>query len=213
MRTFQNKRPQRTYSGIPKPRYQDYHNELREDFNHRCAYTDCSDSWWQDGFHVDHFAPKSPRIVDLTKKAKFEALKNDYSNLVYACPQVNRAKSDDWPSDDPAITELASKGYLDPCNNDFNDYFERTDSGGIVPKDHPISRYMWEKLQLYLIRYELYWRMEQLAFRYEELGRLKRSISLPAEIRQEASDLIDDLIDEHSKYKKYLDVNYREIIR
>lgn len=213
MKTFRNKHPQRTYSGTPKSNYKDYHNEIREDFNHRCAYTDCSDAWWGGGFHIDHFVPKKPRsVTDPNKKALFAALEHEYSNLVYACPQVNIAKSDDWPSDDPTKPQLGEKGYIDPCN-DFNEYFERTNTGGIVPKDNPIAKYMWEQLKLYLTRYELYWRMEQLAFRSERLAELNKNINLPDEIRLEVANLMADLITEHAKYERYLDANYRRIVR
>jgi hypothetical protein len=213
MKTFRNKHPQRTYTGTAKEKYTEYHSELREDFNHRCAYTDCSDSWWQDGFHIDHFAPKEPRSVkDAVKKAKFKALENSYSNLVYACPQVNRSKQDDWPSDDPAISQVGDKGYIDPCT-DFNEYFERTNEGAIVPKDNQIAKYMWKRLKLYLIRYELYWRMEQLAARSTRLASLSKTANLPDEIKSEAQGLMADLIEEHAKYERYLDANYRGIIR
>lgn len=212
MKAFRSKHPTRTYTGTPKAKYSDYHNELREDFNHRCGYTDCSDKWWQDGFHIDHFAPKKPRIKDAAKKTKFALLEHEYSNLVYACPQINRAKKNDWPSDDPSITEKDGKGYIDPCN-DFNLYFERTDTGGIVPKDNPSAIYMWNKLKLYLLRYELYWRMEQLAIKKERLSVLSRTVNLPAEIAPEVLSAMNDLEAEYNKYEKYLDINYREIIR
>jgi 5-methylcytosine-specific restriction endonuclease McrA len=212
MKTFRSKNPQKTYSGPAKEKYTDYHSELREDFNRRCAYTDCSDSWWQDGFHIDHFIPKKPKVADPQKKAKFLEFEHEYDNLVYACPQVNRAKGNDWPSDDPSISQLGDKGYISP-RGDFNEYFERTDSGGIIPKDHPIAKYMWVTLKLYLIRYELYWRLEQLAFRSEELARLSVKLSLPDELRLLVADQISELLAEHTKYKEYLDINYRELIR
>lgn len=213
MKTFRDKHPRRTYSGVPKAKYTEYRDELREDFNHRCAYTDCSDAWWGGGFHIDHFAPKKPRsVTDVAKKAQFEALENEYGNLVYACPQVNLAKGDDWPSDNPTIAQLNGKGYIDPCN-DFNQYFERTDTGGIVPKDNEIARYMWKRLRLYFIRYELYWRMEQLALRKERLQHLSETIGLPDEIQLEALKLLRDLVAEHARYGRYLDIDYRSITR
>lgn len=212
MKTFRSRSPQKTYSGPAKTKYTDYHSELREDYNHRCAYTDCSDIWWQDGFHIDHFIPRKPKVLDPVKKAKFLEYENEYDNLVYACPQVNRAKGNDWPSDDPAISEFEDKGYLNPRGN-FNEYFERTDSGGIVPKNHTIAKYMWITLKLYLIRYELYWRMEQLASRAEELVRLSNSVVLPEKLALEVSGQINELLTEHTKYKEYLNINYRELIR
>jgi hypothetical protein len=213
MKTFRNNHPQRTYTGTQKAHYRDYKDELRKDFHGRCGYTDCLDIWWGDGFNVDHFAPRKPKVINPIKLAKFTAKEHIYSNLVYACPQVNRAKSNDWASDDPDTFAAEDKGYLDPCTFDFNDYFERTDSGGIIPKDNPIARYMWAKLKLYLKRYELYWRLEQIIDRLERLTNMRSRLTLPAGIETELLRGIADLTQEHIKYLKYLQVNYPEIIR
>lgn len=212
MKTFRSQHPQRTYSGRKKTNYRDYHATLAEDFNHRCAYTDCRDYWWGDGFNIDHFAPREPGIEDVAKRAKFMALENDYANLVYACPQVNRAKSNDWPSDDPMVPIVGEQGYLDPCM-DFNEYFERTDTGGIIPKDDPIARYMWRKLKLYLKRYELYWRLDQLHDQKLELHRLRRLPQLSDAHRQEIERTVTDLDEAYTSYIEYFAGNYRSIIR
>jgi hypothetical protein len=55
--------------------------------------------------------------------------------------------------------------------------------------------------------------MEQLALRYKRLLQLKQNVNLPDGVRSEAEGLIEDLIMEHDKYERYLDVNYRAIIR
>ena len=212
MKKFRINQPKCTYSGLNKANYRDYRPYIREDYNRRCAYTDCSDVWWQDGFHIDHFAPMKPDIVDKEKKAKFLELKNEYRNLVYACPQINRAKGNDWPSEDPGVSQLNGKGYINP-RKDFNKYFERTDTGGIVHKDHPIAKYMWEKLRLYLVRYELYWRMEQIDSRIDKLNHFHKTVTLPAELKKEACKQLSELLEEYSEYKKYLDTHYQEIIR
>jgi len=211
MKTFRSKHPSRTYTGPKKSSYGDYRADLARDFNGRCGYTDCSHAWWGGGFHIDHFAPKKPKIADPTQLAKFHALENEYSNLVYACPQVNRAKWNDWASNDPAVPVVDDKGYLDPCM-DFNQYFERTDSGGIMPKDDPIAKYMWEKLKLYLFRYELYWRMEQLASRLDQLQKFRTLPKLPQNVQLEILTAIADLASEHRSYFQYLETNYAEII-
>ncbi len=213
MRVFRSKHPKRTYSGTPKKHYSEYREELRSDFNGRCAYTDCVDVWWGDGFHVDHFAPKKPDIADPDKLKKFKEREHLYTNLVYACPQVNRAKSNDWVSDDPDIAFLADRGYLDPCEVDYNDYFERTDAGGIVPKENPVAKYMWVTLKLYLKRYELYWRIEQITLRLQRLIKLRGNISLPAPIKAEIDGSIADLTEEYMRYLNYLNVNYLQLVR
>ena len=213
MRKFRDKHPKRTYSDTAKTHYSEYRMELRVDFNERCAYTDSLDIWWADGFHIDHFAPKKPKIVDPVKLQKFTALEHSYTNLIYANPQVNRAKSNDWPSDDPTISILDDKGYLDPVAVDYNEYFERTNAGGIFPKNDPIAKYMWKRLKLYLKRYELYWRIEQIIIRLEKLIELKGKMDLPPAAKTELLESIAELTEEHLKYLKYLKVNYTEVTR
>ena len=214
MKKFRNHTPKRRYTGIPKVFYEDYREQLAEDFEHRCAYTDCSDRWWLDGFHIDHFAPKEPRgITDPTKKAAFKRLENEYTNLVYVCPQVNRAKSDDWVTDDPTQATNGDNGYLDPCS-DFNEYFERTDGGAIVPKNnHSHATYMWRRLKLYLRLYELIWRLEQIAERRTMLIAISKRDSLDTKFTHDILLAIRDLSDEYDKYWDYLGVNYQAIIR
>lgn len=206
MKQFRDKHPTRTYAGPAKTHYSQYRPELAQDFNNRCAYTDCSSMWWAGGFHIDHFAPKKPKLTDPARLQGFRDREHVYENLVYACPQVNRAKSNDWPSEDPTVSVVGDRGYFDPCS-DFNVYFERTDSGGIVPKDNPIAIYMWRKLRLYLKRYELYWRIEQIVIRLRELERIRTTLILPDAIRTEVLNSIADLAAEHTKYLGYLEVN------
>lgn len=213
MRKFRNNHPTRTYTGVQKSHYTEYKNELRKDFNFRCGYTDCLDIWWGDGFHIDHFSPRKPNIADPVKLGKFTAREHLYTNLIYACPQVNRAKGNDWASDDPDVCTVGDKGYFDPCAVDFNIYFERLNAGGIVPKDHPIARYMWIKLKLYLKRYEIYWRLEQIFDGLDELISLKNKLELPDTIKEDVSNQIVELTEEYMKYFKYLQINYVGVVR
>ena len=55
--------------------------------------------------------------------------------------------------------------------------------------------------------------MEQLAIKKERLSVLSRTVNLPAEIAPEVLSAMNDLEAEYNKYEKYLDINYREIIR
>lgn len=125
-----------------KSRYGAYKDDLARDFNHRCGYTDCSDSWFggQRTFQIDHLKPWS----------KYPELKTKYSNLVYCCSYVNRAK---WDDDSPH--------YLDPCDVDYNDHFERDDNGFIIGKS-PDAKYMVEKMHLNLSRYAIIWTLDTL---------------------------------------------------
>lgn len=212
MKMFRNSNPQRTYAGSRKTNYQDYRDLLAEDFNHRCGYTDCRDMWWAGGFQIDHFAPQKPKIKDPVKLAKFADLETEYGNLVYACPQINRAKSNDWVTDDPEKPRTESMGYYDPCL-DFNEYFERTDNGGIMPKTDPIAEYMWRKLKLYLRRYEFFWRLDQLHDRKVELHRLHDLPGLPDVDKKDIEQAVFNLDKEFTSYLQYLSGNYSQIVR
>lgn len=138
---FRHLAPKRTCTK-KRTNYKAYKVFLAEDFNHRCGYTDCSDYWFggKRCFQIDHFKPES----------KYPELENEYSNLVYCCSYVNRAK---WDDDSP--------NYLDPCDVDFNLHFERDDMGFIKSKT-PQGKYMVEHMNLGLIRYAICWNLDRL---------------------------------------------------
>lgn len=173
--SFRTKVPTRTCT----KKYADFHKYkqyLADDFKHKCGYTDCSEMWFggKATFQIDHIKPKS----------KYPELENDYSNLVYCCSYVNRAK---WDDDSP--------NYLDPCTEDFNVHFERDDYGRIVPKT-PQGRYMAEHMQLRLLRYALIWNLDRLADRIDRLNKV--------DFTDEVKDLLLELYREKDKYFKYL---------
>ncbi len=137
--------------------YRNFKTFLREDFKKRCGYTDCPDNWFggRRSFHIDHFKPKS--------SPEFEHLINEYSNLVYACPHVNEAKSNKW-----------NDSYLDPVDFDFNEHFLRDDSGNIQPKTAN-AEIMFKDFKLYLVRYAIIWKLEQIEDRLTKLSKLDLS--------------------------------------
>jgi len=148
---FRTKSPIRNYKGH-KEDYHAYKDKLAEDFNHRCGYTDCPDHWFggKRAFQIDHFRPWS----------KYPDKKTDYNNLVYCCSYVNRAK---WDND--------SVNFLDPCDNDYNEHFERDVQGVIVGKTIQ-GKYMTEHLCLSLARYAIIWNLERLENRIDKLRTL-----------------------------------------
>jgi len=160
MLPFRNAIPIRTCTNN-YARYTSFKPYLREDFNRRCGYCDDRDviCGGVRGFHIDHFRPRK----------HFEHLENDYNNLVYACPYCNGGKSDDWPSGNEELTVLDGRGYIDPCDTDFDKQFERYIDGRIRPKTD-VGNYMFKKLKLGLRRHELAWM-------YEKLGRLLRDLT------------------------------------
>ncbi|MDF7669985.1 hypothetical protein PT276_01985 [Orbaceae bacterium ESL0721] len=179
--------PIRTYQ-IKHKNYRDYKSYLAKDFNNRCGYTDCLDSWFggQRNFHIDHLLPKK----------KYPHLETDYNNLVYACSYVNILKSDD------------DGDYLDPCNEDFNLHFYRDHMGRIyAQKDCAQATYMHEKLKLYLDRYSIIWVLEQLDLKLQKLFSLQKTIK-KKEIIDEIDALIVNLTRIFLEYKQYLNGNF-----
>ena len=163
-------------------KYSDFHKYkkyLADDFYHKCGYTDCSEMWFggKGTFQIDHIRPKS----------KYPELENDYSNLVYCCSYVNRAK---WDDDSP--------NYLDPCTEDFNNHFERDDYGRIVPKT-PQGEYMAEHMLLHLLRYAIIWSLDQLTDRIDRLREVRQT--------EEVKALLLELCLEKEDYLKYLAAN------
>lgn len=177
---FRNSAPRRTYAGKEFSDYKRYKDILAKDFNERCAYTDCHHFWFggKRNFQIDHFKP-------ISKHPEFET---KYSNLVYSCSYVNRAKSNDIGD------------YIDPCETDYNQHFYRDCFGNILPKESSEpAKYMYRKLKLYLKRYGIIWMLEHLNERKEILRQL-----IDSSDDQEAKDLYLEIDFMFSDYLKYL---------
>ncbi len=172
---FRNISPKRTCTK-KRSKYNAYKPFLAEDFNHKCGYTDCSDYWFggQRCFQIDHFKPKE----------KYPLLVNEYSNLVYCCSYVNRAK---WDDD--------NANYLDPCSVDYNKHFER-DNRGFITAISTQAQYMVDHLQLNLFRYAICWNLDRLR---EKINILKKVATT-----SEEKDLLLSLYAEYDKYEDYL---------
>lgn len=157
--------------------YKTYKPFLADDFHNRCGYTNCSHRWFggQRTFQIDHLKPWSI----------YPKLKNEYGNLVYCCSYVNRAKSDD-----------DSPNYLDPCDTDYNEHFERDDRGYIVPKTAQ-GKYMVDHMQLNLFRYAIIWNLERLCERIDKIKTVKTRT-------QEVKDLLLELLEKYYEYDNYL---------
>ena len=183
---FRLKQPIRTCTKTYS-HYRSFKKYLAEDFNNRCGYTDCHDFWFggRNTFHIDHFKPLS----------KNPELATDYSNLVYCCSYINILKSDDGGD------------YLDPCNVDFNEHFERRIDGTIVPKaTSKTAHYMFSKLNLSLVRYSIIWKLEEI---FNRLVRLQKVINNPknSKIKNDLRIIHSKLSEEFNTYLQYLRVN------
>jgi len=193
MKPFRNSIPRRTCTNKYST-YTAYKPYLRSDFRKRCGYCDDIDSVCGGvrGFHIDHFRPKVP----------FSHLKNEYGNLVYSCPYCNNAKSNDWPSGVENITILDDgSGYLDPCDIDFDNHFERYDHGRIRPKT-TVGKYMYKKLKLGLRRHQLAWAFEQLEMTLRELDSELNNTQLDGIDCIKALKHYQRLTSEYLKYKR-----------
>ncbi|MEI6949661.1 hypothetical protein V9K67_20910 [Paraflavisolibacter sp. H34] len=183
---FRSSCPSRTCTKKYKV-YRSYKSHIAKDFNNRCGYTDCPDFWFggTSTFHIDHFKPFS----------KNPDLETDYSNLVYCCSYVNILKSDD------------EGDYIDPCDIDFNDHFERDHNGSIIPKPNSKeANYMYNKLQLYLTRYRLIWKLDEV---HNKLLKLQELINNPKNIaiKNDLRIIHSELAEEFTMYLSYLKAN------
>lgn len=174
---FRTKTPKRTCT-VSKSDYKYYKKELATDFYHHCGYTNCIDTWFggQRTFQIDHFKPVN----------KYSNLKNEYSNLVYCCSYVNRAKSDD-----------DSPNYIDPCESDYNKHFERDDTGAMIGKT-PQGLYMVKNLHLNLQRFSIIWTLERLTNLINRLKAIRNSR------QEEVKDALIELEDMYFEYSQYL---------
>jgi len=133
--------------------YRAYKASLRADFDTRCGYCDDLDETYglQQGFHIDHFAPRSI----------FPELEVDYENLVYSCPLCNIAKSNKWIGSNPDVSHDGQEGFIDPCLSEYDDHLARSPDGKIIAKTS-LGIYLIKNLKLNLLRHELNWKIDSL---------------------------------------------------
>ena len=146
---FRDKIP--TKRALPnKSSYEEYRDDLRQDFFERCGYCNDPDHFRGD-YHIDHFAPQ----------AAFLHLANDYNNLIYSCPTCNMAKGRDWVTDSCDVSYTETEGYINPCLPLYDESFIRDEFGEIVAKSS-VAGYMHLRLKFYLPRHAIYWNLYRL---------------------------------------------------
>lgn len=123
------------HTNIDDRRYEQYENELREDFHHMCGYCGKSEAVTKKGFEIDHFVPQR---LDKT-------LRDVYSNLVYSCFTCNRKKGKKWPTEDPGLHNDGQIGFVDPGCDDYDNHLGRDDQGKIIAYT-PLGEYMSEQV-------------------------------------------------------------------
>lgn len=144
--------------------YTSYKPFLKEDFCHRCAYCNLCDTDITTYFEVDHFVPKAIFM----KTDGREYLEYDYANLIYSCPNCNRAKSDLY-SGDIINRPYDNDSLYDPVKTNYNDIFYRDKHGTISSHDLK-GKEMIIALKLYRPIHNLAWICEQLKELSQELG-------------------------------------------
>lgn len=160
MLSIKVEKPVRSYTGEMWRTNKSNKSRLVEDFNSRCGYCDDLDKY-SGGYavyHVEHFAPKD----------KFPEAEFLYDNLLYACPYCNIAKSNKWIGDTREKAVINNRGFVDPCDDEYYIHLGRDDSGRIIYKTD-LGKYMYEELNLHLIRHEINFKMGQMESRIEAL--------------------------------------------
>jgi uncharacterized protein (TIGR02646 family) len=126
--------------------FQQYKVYLRQDFQYVCVYCRVHENELGGPriFAVEHFRPKK----------RFPELITNYTNLLYACAVCNSFKKEDWHDGDPLTCH---KGYLNPCDYDYDEYFTRTADhkleGTIAIAQYMIKRLRLNRRQLVKLRH------------------------------------------------------------
>jgi 5-methylcytosine-specific restriction endonuclease McrA len=163
-------------------KYTSYRKTLREDFLERCGY--CNDHEFNSirDFVIDHFIPQNPDGWTHTISS------NVYSNLVYACPYCNAAKSNKWPTKNAAKSHNGKFGFIHPADPNYDALFKRSNAGNILPmKGNPLGIWIKEELKLWHPVHSLNWKFEQLYHQQqilEILFKATKDVSLKSDILQ-----------------------------
>lgn len=191
MSIFREHTPKRRNITAAVNTYGDHRNDLRIDYKNRCGYCNDFDSFRFTYFELDHFIPqKKDKKPFLTIKSN-----TDYSNLVYSCKACNNAKSNKWPTNDENVPNRNNEGFIDPCDDDYNNHFGRTNSGRITHKTK-LGEWKYNNLKFYKPQHEIIWNIEELEKLIIEIKALK--VIAPDDNR--VKDLLISVYDEFYDY-------------
>lgn len=65
-------------------------------------------------------------------------------------------KSNHWIGTDPTTPNDGERGFVDPCEQDYDEHLERTSEGAIISKT-ALGKYMSRRLCLHLVRHQVLW--------------------------------------------------------
>lgn len=152
----------RRRKGIEKlSEYRSAKELLKDDFQNICGYCGKNSYIMHERFHIDHFVP-----VKIAPERK-----EDYYNLVLACPKCNLVKSSKWPTEDKAVSHDENRGFVDPATEEYDKHIERNECGYIQGKTL-LGQNMCESLNFHIRRTDLYWKICSLYQVQEKLERL-----------------------------------------
>jgi len=192
MPPFRSFTPKRSNVKTVVANYKEHKTQLMADYKNRCGYCDDPDKWRFVWFEIDHFVPQyAMKLISET----------DYRNLVYACRSCNNAKRAKWPTGDENMHNLNDKGFIDPCDDNYNSQFERTEAGRILPVTK-LGEWKYNALKLYKPQHEILWNIEQLHLLIDEIKSLQ--------VKDPANDLLKNrLIETYDNYNKYLEALFK----
>lgn len=145
--------------------YRDAKDLLLEDFGNMCGYCGKNSRIMHERFHIDHFVPQK---ID-------EERKNDYYNLVLACPKCNLTKSDKWPSKDKNVAYNDTVGFVDPAGSEYDDHMERDEAGYIIGKTD-LGKQICYNLNFNIRRTDLYWKIQKIYAIQDELEKVQKHL-------------------------------------
>lgn len=151
MTDFRHSSPCRRKTPPTCKQYREYKSILREDFHQRCGYCGDHDFFRDTFYEIDHFVPKD---LDKSRIA-------DYTNLVYSCRICNNTKRAQWPTGNITKPNDGYVGWIDPCDAQYAEQFERIADGSIMAKTR-LGTWMWKSLALGNPVHRIKWKLEQL---------------------------------------------------
>ncbi len=160
MSIFREHTPKRRPITTVVSRHGDHRSDLRIDYKNRCGYCNDIESYRITWFEIDHFVPKE-YLKTITE--------TDYSNLVYTCRSCNNAKRAKWPTKDEKIHHQNDIGFIDPCDDTYNNQFGRLNNGRIVPQTK-LGGWIYNSLKLYKPQHEVIWNIELLDKLIDEIN-------------------------------------------
>ena len=184
MSAFRNVTPVRRNITRKVNKYNDHKDDLKKDFLDRCGYCNSIDTWRLAPFEIDHFVPKK-----YLKKIS----ETDYSNLVYSCRSCNNAKRANWPTKDENRHNHNNEGFIDPCEDDYGDQFDREKNGRIIPLS-PLGTWMYRIMKLYKPQHEIIWKIEENDNLIDEIEDI---------LKNNPNELKDKQLRYHQEFRKY----------